>query len=188
LLQAGISGQAHLQKISNNAVTGIMLATAMRIVLFLAALGVVSKGIQLDAVNPAATVFSAAAGNIGLYLFGVVLWSAAITSVTGSAYTSVSFLQSLHPVIKKNYRLVIVVFISLSTLIFLLIGRPKQVLLIVGALNGLILPVSLSLILLAACNKKIIGSYRHPMWMAAFGWLVVAAMLYISVVSVYNLF
>jgi Mn2+/Fe2+ NRAMP family transporter len=188
LLQAGISGQAHLQQVSGNAVTGIMLATAMRIVLFLAALGVVSKGIQLDAVNPAATVFSSAAGQAGLYLFGIVLWSAAITSVTGSAYTSVSFLQSLHPAIKKNYRTAIVVFISISTIIFLLIGKPKQVLLVAGALNGLILPVSLSLILLAAYNKKIIGSYRHPVWMAAFGWLVVLAMLYMSVVSISHLF
>jgi Mn2+/Fe2+ NRAMP family transporter len=188
LLQAGISGQAHLKKVSANAVTGIVLATAMRIVLFLAALGVVSKGIQLDAVNPAATVFSAAAGNIGLYLFGVVLWSAAITSVTGSAYTSVSFLQSLHPAIKKHYRVIIAGFISLSTLIFLFIGKPKQVLLIVGALNGLILPISLSLILLAAYNKKIVGSYRHPVWMAVFGLLVVMAMLYVSIVSVYGLF
>jgi Mn2+/Fe2+ NRAMP family transporter len=188
LLQAGISGQAHLKKVSNNAVTGIMLATTMRVVLFLAALGVVSSGVKLDAVNPAATVFSAAAGNTGLYLFGVVLWSAAITSVTGSAYTSVSFLQSLHPAIQKNYRLVIVAFICLSTLIFLFTGKPKQVLLVVGALNGLILPVSLSLILLAAYNKKIIGIYRHPLWMAVFGWLVVLAMLYVSVISVYNLF
>ncbi len=188
LLQAGISGQQHLKKVSGNAVAGIVLATAMRVVLFLAALGVVSKGIQLDAVNPAATVFSAAAGNIGLYLFGVVLWSAAITSVTGSAYTSVSFLQSLHPAIKKNYSWVIVGFISISTLIFLLVGKPKQVLLIAGALNGLILPVSLSLILLAAYNKKIIATYRHPLWLAVFGWLVVLAMLYVSIIAVYGLF
>jgi Mn2+/Fe2+ NRAMP family transporter len=52
----------------------------------------------------------------------------------------------------------------------------------------LILPISLSLILLAAYNKKIVGSYRHPVWMAVFGLLVVMAMLYISIVSVYGLF
>jgi Mn2+/Fe2+ NRAMP family transporter len=188
LLQAGISGQQHVRKVSGNAIPGILVASTMRIVLFLAALGVVSKGIRLDGINPAATVFSTAAGNAGLYLFGIVLWSAAITSVTGSAYTSVSFLQSLHPDIKRNYRAVIVCFISFSSLIFLAIGKPKQMLLVAGALNGLILPLSLSLILLAAYNKKIIGGYRHPLWMAVFGWLVVMAMLYVSIAAIQQLF
>jgi Mn2+/Fe2+ NRAMP family transporter len=187
LLQAGISGQQYLNKVSGNAVTAILLASAMRIILFLAALGVVSQGIKLDAANPAATVFFEAAGKSGLYLFGIVLWSAAITSVTGSAYTSVSFLQSLHPAIKKHYRIAIVCFISFSTLVFLAIGKPKQVLVVAGAVNGLILPLSLSLMLLAAYRKKIVGSYRHPLWMAALGWLVVVAMLYVSVVAVRNL-
>ena len=187
LLQGGISGEAHLKKVSRHSVIAILLAAAMRIILFLAALGIVVKGIHLDAANPASTVFSNAAGRIGLYLFGIVLWSAAITSVTGSAYTSVSFLQSLHPAIKKNYKVMIIAFICISTSIFLFIGKPKEVLIIAGAVNGLILPVSLSLVLLAAYSKKIVGSYRHPKWMVAFGWLVVVAMTYISIRSIIEL-
>ena len=81
----------------------------------------------------------------------------------------------------------IIAFICISTTIFLLIGKPKEVLIIVGAINGLILPVSLSLVLLAAYSKKIVGNYRHPKWMAAFGWLVVAAMTYISIRSIIEL-
>lgn len=65
----------------------------MRILLFLAALGVVMAGGMLNDKNPAASVFEIAAGRIGYKIFGIVLWSAAITSVVGSAYTSVSFIK-----------------------------------------------------------------------------------------------
>ncbi len=187
LLQAGISGPANLRAVSRLAVSGIALASTMRIVLFLAALGVVSMHIPLDRNNPAATVFYTAAGNKGLYLFGLVLWCAAITSVTGSAYTSVSFLQSLHSSIKRHSATVIIIFILVSTVVFTIFDRPRQVLLLAGAINGLILPLSLSLILLAAYRGTFAGSYRHPRWMAVFGWLVVVAMGYIAIKTISSL-
>ena len=63
----------------------------MRVLVFLAVLGVVSKGIALDPSNPAASAFKSAAGLLGYKFFGVVLLAASITSVVGAAYTSVSF-------------------------------------------------------------------------------------------------
>ena len=45
---------------------------------------------QLDAANPPASVFRLATGATGYRLFGIVMWSAAITSVVGAAYTSVA--------------------------------------------------------------------------------------------------
>ena len=62
----------------------------MRVVLFLAVLGVVAKGIPLNPKNPAETPFEYVAGHFGQILFGVVIWAASITSVIGAAYTSVS--------------------------------------------------------------------------------------------------
>jgi Mn2+/Fe2+ NRAMP family transporter len=53
----------------------------MRFVLFLAVVGVLTHGAVLDNDNPPASVFHFAAGEIGLRIFGVVLWSAAISSV-----------------------------------------------------------------------------------------------------------
>jgi Mn2+/Fe2+ NRAMP family transporter len=147
-----------------------------RILLFLAALGVVMAGGVLDNNNPAASVFQIAAGDLGYKIFGVVLWSAAITSVVGSAYTSVSFLRTLHPSFDRNYRTVTTVFILISTLIFAFIGRPVKVLIVVGALNGLILPIALAMLLLAVWKKKLVGDYRHPLWMSIAGWLVVIVM------------
>lgn len=180
LLDAGVKGTAALKQVSKGSVMAILIASTMRILLFLAALGIVVAGHPLDPANPAASVFSIAAGTPGYKIFGIVLWSAAITSVIGSAYTSVSFLKTFHYALEKQERMIITCFILFSTLIFLLIGRPVQVLIIVGALNGLILPLALALILLAAHRQKIVGEYQHPIWMSVIGWLVVFAMTWMG--------
>jgi Mn2+/Fe2+ NRAMP family transporter len=176
LLDAGVSGRESLRKVNGSAVTAIGVASLMRIVLFLAALGVVSRGLTLDAANPPASVFRLATGEIGYRLFGVVMWAAAITSVVGSAYTSVSFLRGFGSVFERRWTRMVVGFIVVSTAVFLAVGKPVKVLILAGALNGLILPLSLGVMLVAAYRRSIVGDYRHPAWLTALGVLVVVSM------------
>lgn len=187
LLDAGIKGRRQLRQVTRSSISAILLASTMRILLFLAALGVVFSGGTLDSSNPAASVFQIAAGGIGYKIFGIVLWCAAITSVIGSAYTSVSFIKTFHPSLEKNHRLIITAFILFSTVIFFAIGRPVKVLLIVGALNGLILPFALALMLIAVLKYRIVGNYKHPAWMSITGWLVVAAMTWMGAKTIVGL-
>ena len=184
LLDAGIKGRAALPEVTRSAVTGIMVTATMRFVLFLAALGVFMKGGLFDAGNPPAGVFRSAAGELGYRFFGVVMWCAAITSVVGAAYTSVSFLRTFHPWIEKNYRWLISAFIVFSTMVFAILGNPVKILVTVGALNGLILPVALALMLVAALNKKLVGDYQHPMVLQIAGWLVVIAMSWMGYLTI----
>lgn len=67
---------------------------------------------------------------------------------------------------------------------FCVVGQPVKVLIVVGTLNGLILPITLGVMLLAAYNKKIVGDYKHPVWMAVFGALVVCMTAYMGFVTV----
>jgi Mn2+/Fe2+ NRAMP family transporter len=180
LLDAGISGKENLKEVSSSSVSAILIASLMRVILFIAALGVVWYGVSLGNDNPAAVVFESAAGKIGYKIFGLVLWSAAITSVVGSAFTSVSFARSFHPFIEKNFRQIIIGFIILSTIIFLIVGEPVKVLITVGAINGLILPFALAIILMAAWKKNIYTDYNHPKWLSIIGWIVVVVMTYIG--------
>ena len=180
LLDAGIKGKENLRQVDKSALSGITISTIMRFVLFLAAVGVLSRGVVLDNDNPASTIFHSAAGEIGLRIFGVVLWSAAISSVVGASYTSVSFFKTFHPLLEKYERLCISVFIILTTCIFVLIGKPRELLLFAGAVNGVILPIALAIILIAATKMRIMKGYRHPLWMQLAGWIVVAAMIYMS--------
>lgn len=184
LLDAGIKGRENMEQVNRSAISGIVISTIMRFILFLAIVGVLSHGATLDKDNPAASVFQSAAGQLGFRIFGVVLWSAAISSVVGAAYTSVSFFKTFHPLLAKYERWCISVFIIVSTAVFVLVGRPKQLLILAGAVNGLILPIALSIILIAATNKKLMKGYSHPVWMQAAGWVVVAVMAYMSISAV----
>ena len=152
----------------------------MRVLLFLAALGVVVNGGFLRPDNPAASVFQIAAGEIGYRMFGIVLWCASITSVVGSAYTSISFLQTLHPFFKTNYRITVSSFIVFSSMIFLYVGKPVKILVIVGALNAFVLPIALTLVLLVSRKSQWMGSYKHPRWLVISGWIVMMALLGLS--------
>ncbi len=187
LIDAGLTGPEHTKEVSKSAVSAILIASIMRVLLFLAALGVVSKGLALDSSNPAASVFQLAAGKLGYMIFGIVMWSAAITSVVGSAYTSISFFRSFHPAFEKNERSMLVGFVLIALFVFVTVGKPVKTLVIVGALNGFILPIALGLILLAASNNKIIGEYKHPLFLKLFGFAVVMTTLYLSVKTIASL-
>ncbi len=181
LLDSNIIGPEHLNHVSNNSVKGILLASLMRILLFLAALGIVSAGHSLDPSNPAASVFQIASGTVGLKLFGIVLAAAAITSVVGAAYTSMSFIQTYNDWFKKNYRNLISIFVIVSACAFIFIGRPVKTLVVVGALNGFILPFALGIILIAAHRKNIVNDYKHPRWLTVCGFIVVVFLTIISI-------
>lgn len=187
LIDAGITGHENIKEITKSSVTGIVIASIMRVLLFLAILGVVSKGFALDPSNPAASAFRHGAGTIGYKFFGVVLWSAGITSVIGAAYTSVSFLKTLHPMIGKYEKYVISGFIIASTLIMVLVGSPAKLLILAGSLNGLILPVTLGTMLLASRRKDIMGEYKHPTWLLVFGIIIVLVAGYSGILSLRNM-
>jgi Mn2+/Fe2+ NRAMP family transporter len=180
LLDAGIKGTGAVRQVSRSAVMGISVASLVRVFLFLASLGVIGKGLAIDAENPTASVFQLAAGNIGYRLFGLVMFAAAVTSIIGSAYTSVSFVKSFSARINQHENKVIIAFILVSTLIFVLVGKPVSLLIVAGALNGIILPITLAVILLAAYKTRIVGTYKHPIWLTVFGLLVVGIMTYMS--------
>ena len=188
LLDAGIKGPQYIPQVTRSSVTGILITSIMRFMLFFAALGVVSQGIKLAASNPAASVFQAAAGDLGYKFFGVVIWSAAITSVVGASFTSVSFWKTLVPAIKRNEKIVISIFIILSTAVFVAVGNPIKLLLLAGAVNGLILPVALAVILIAANKSSIVQQYKHPLVLQITGWLVVAAMTWMGAVTIQQTF
>ena len=181
LIDAGISGKENLPQVNQSAVTGIMLTAAIRFLLFLAALGVISAGLSIDDANPPASVFQNAAGVVGYKMFGIVMWAAAITSVIGAAFTSVSFFKTFHERIEANSNYVIVAFIIFSTAIFLLIGNPVTVLVWAGTINGFILPFGLAVVLIGSRNSKVVGDYVHPLFLQIAGWLVVGVMAFFSV-------
>lgn len=188
LIDAGVTGTENLAEVTRGAYSGILFTAIIRFCLFLAALGVITMGMAIDDANPPASVFQNAAGLFGLRIFGVVMWAAAITSVVGAAFTSVSFIKTLHPKLDQRENYLVIGFIVFSTIVFLAVGRPVKLLVWAGTINGFILPIGLSLVLLASRRNALLGKYRHPLWLQAGGWAVVAIMLGFMITTVFDSF
>ena len=194
LLDAGISGPENIGHVRKSVLQGCGTSGVVRILLFLAVLGTCMSGTQwiaenaeaiVGASNPAAEAFRLAAGDLGYRLFGLCLFSAGVSSVVGAAYTSVSFLKTLHPFIAKYERQFVVGFIAFSTLMMVILGNAAALLIIAGAFNGLILPVTLGVMLIAGHQTRIVGSeYKHPLWLTILGAIVVLIALYSGIQSV----
>lgn len=186
LIDAGVTGEKALDQVKKSSVTGIIVAAIVRILLFLAVLGVVATGAELDTtVNPAADAFLKGAGQIGYRFAGLVILCAAITSIIGAAYTSVSFLKTFHHSIEEHENAWVIGFIVFSSIIMLVVGTtPAQLLIIAGAVNGLILPIALAICLIAARKTSVVGSsYRHPTWLLVIGAVVVVVSGYVGVTT-----
>lgn len=183
LIDANITGTQNLRQIRKSLFIGISVSGIMRILLFLAVFGVISHGATIDTNNPAASAFMQGAGIIGYKIFGLVMFFASITSIIGAAYTSVSFLKTLHSLIYHNEQKVIITFIAISTCTMMFLGKPVNILVIVGTLNGLILPLMLLIILIASFIPSIMGDYRLSNILRIFAFLIMIGMGYFSLSS-----
>jgi len=193
LVDAGVRGPAHAGAIARASVTGVLVTGLMRTLLFLAVLGVVAAGVSLSGDNPTASAFEAAAGEFGLRVFGLILWAAALTSVIGASYTSVSFLAGLRPRLEERRNTLVIGFIVVSTLVFLAAGAaPVPLLIFAGAFNGLILPIGVGVMLWVALRRPdLLGGYRYPRMLAMLGvagWLLTIYLGWRSLGSLGKLF
>lgn len=192
LIDSGMTGPANAGAITRSSVTGIIVTGLMRVLLFLAILGVVSSGATLDPKNPAASAFQQAAGQFGLITFGIIFWAAAITSVIGASYTSISFLTT-QKTPERVRNLATVAFIVVATILYLAMGvAPVQLLIFAGAFNGLILPIGFTVILWAIWKRRdLLHGYRYPTWLFAVGalaWLLTLYLGYNSLAGLGRLF
>ena len=181
LLDSGFKGEVSLPQVNRGAATGILVTAVIRYFLFLATLGIILTGATVNPENPTASVFENAAGQFGRQMFGLMIWSAAITSVVGAAYTSISFLKSFHPLVEKYQTYLTIIFILISTIVFLVVGKPVKVLIFVGTLNGFVLPIALTILLIASRRSRLMGTYKHPVLLQIAGWMVVLVLLGLSV-------
>jgi Mn2+/Fe2+ NRAMP family transporter len=194
LLDKGLTGEANLASITRGALSGIAVTGLMRFILFLAILGVTASGVSIDVAsrtaNPAAQAFQSAAGDWGLRIFGVIFWAAAITSVIGAAYTSVSFLTVFRAMDDRGRNVATVVFIAISLAIFLALGSPPALLLVfAGGFNGLILPIGLTIFTwIGFARSDLMGGHHYSRPLLALSAIVCLLTWYMGISSVGTIF
>ncbi|OEU94830.1 NRAMP family divalent metal transporter [Streptomyces oceani] len=172
LLASGITGPGRVREIARTSAVGVVATGVMRWLLFLAVLGVVATGTVLDVTkNPAGDAFQAAAGDVGFKIFGVVLWAAAMSSVIGASFTSVSFISTYSRRIRDREGLAVGAFVVACCTVFLLAGQtPVTVLVFSGGFNGLVLPLGFSVTMWIAWRRRdLLQGYRYPRWLIVVG-------------------
>lgn len=195
LLDKGAVGVENIKVVSSAATKGILVVGLMRYILFLAILGVVASGVTIDisgkAANPASQAFQAAAGNFGLRIFGLILWAAALTSVIGAAYTSMSFITAFKKSITERQRnIATILFIAISLAVYLMMGTaPAALLVFAGGFNGLILPIGLTIFVYIGWKRAdLMSGYHYPRWLLWSGVIICALTWYMGAMSVEAIF
>ncbi len=195
LLDKGAVGVENIKVVSSAATKGIIVVGLMRYILFLAILGVVASGVTIDisghAANPASQAFQAAAGQTGLRIFGLILWAAALTSIIGAAYTSMTFITVFRKSITERQRnIATIIFIAISLAIFLLMGTaPAALLVFAGGFNGLILPIGLTIFVYVGWKRAdLMDGYYYPRWLLWLGVITCVLTWYMGAMSVTTIF
>ncbi|OBU32811.1 NRAMP family divalent metal transporter [Photobacterium kishitanii] len=184
LIDVKLTGSENIHNVTKTAWAGISIAVIIRILLFCAVLGVITTGVTLDPSNPAADAFRHGAGDIGYFIFGLVLFVASITSVVGNSYMAISLIKTLFPIVARNEKSWCVGFIILTTLGTVLMNMPILLLMLAGLVNSIILPIVLATVLAATRKKDIVGDYKHPLYLTTIGGIIVIIMILASLSNI----
>ncbi len=173
IIDAGITGMENLPKISSGSVKAISITGIMRYLLFLAILGVVATETVLDLKISCISFPHRSRTDRLPHIRCDTLVCSHHFCCRCILYVNI-LPQNAFWKDRAVFALLIIGFICVSTAIFSTMGNPVALLIVAGSLNGLILPVSLGVMLLAAFNKKIVGAdYHHPKVLAVLGWIMV---------------
>jgi len=172
LIDSGLSGPEHVKDITTTSVLGVVITGVMRVLLFLAVLGVVATGVTLSEDNTAADAFFHAAGEFGLRAFGVVLFAAGLSSVIGASYTSISFVTT-QKVAPRTRNMLTVGFILICAVLFVILNSaPQKLLIFADAFNGIILPIAFAMVMWVAFKRRdLMQGVKHPIWLLVAGSL-----------------
>ncbi|MGR2703492.1 NRAMP family divalent metal transporter [Vibrio campbellii] len=186
LVDIGLQGKDNVPAIKTAAWAGISIAVVIRILLFMAVFGVIATGATLDSANPAADAFRQGAGEVGYFIFGLVLFVASITSVVGNSYMAISLIKTLFPIVARNEKAWCVGFIIITSLGTVTMNMPILLLMLAGLVNSIILPIVLGMVLVATRRKDIVGDYKHPAYLTLTGVAIVVVMAASSVTNISN--
>jgi Mn2+/Fe2+ NRAMP family transporter len=178
LLDSGIVGPQYQSQVKQSAYRGILLTGTFRFLLYWVILYIVIEGRYFNPDNPTASVFENYFGSWGNKAFGLMIFSAALTSVIGATYTSISFLKDLNQAFHGKW--IPALFVVPSLMIYLWLGKPVVLLVWAGYINSFILPVGLGIVLYAIQKWKILPISK--VWMSL-AWLTVVILLGFGIYS-----
>jgi Mn2+/Fe2+ NRAMP family transporter len=185
LMDAGLVGEKHKTEVIQSASIGIIFTGILRYFLFVGTLSIVISGVSLDATNPTSSVFLTRFGESGRVLFGLMIWAASITSVIGATYTSIGFLADIHPTFINSKKYWSLGFVLVSAIVILFFGKPVNLLLFAGYINGFILPIGLAIILVSLRTNKVFKDFKQSWIFNILSWLILITLFGFAIYSLF---
>lgn len=185
LMDAGLVGEKHKTEVIQSASIGIIFTGILRYCLFVGTLSIVISGVSLDATNPTSSVFLTTFGESGRVLFGLMIWAASITSVIGATYTSIAFLADIHPTFINSKKYWSLGFVLVSAIVILFFGKPVNLLLFAGYINGFILPIGLAIILVSLRTNKVFKDFKQSWIFNILSWLILITLFGFAIYSLF---
>ncbi len=179
--------------------SGMFLSNVVMFFIIAACASVLFKhGItDINSAAQAAAALRPFAGNATYWLFAVGIIGMGLLAIPvlagASAYAiseSMGKRQGLNNKLKQGYLFYGVIIISMFLGLSLnFIGlNPIKALIYSAVLNGMVAPIILTLILLIARNKKIMGNWRNGKVSASLGWVLTLLMAISGIAAIYSLF
>lgn len=158
-----------------DAITGVVFANLIAAFIVIAAAATLhANGVKLEDAADAAQALAPVAGQYAKYLFAIGLVGAAMLAMgvlpLATAY-SVSEALGFEKGLSRSFREapiflgIFTVLILIGAVVALIPGIPQiRLLLLTQCINGLLLPILLTAILLLANNEEIMGDYRNRLF------------------------
>ncbi|HLO44019.1 MAG TPA: divalent metal cation transporter [Leadbetterella sp.] len=185
LMDAGLVGEKHKTEVIQSASIGIIFTGILRYCLYVGTLSIVISGVSLDATNPTSSVFLTTFGESGRVLFGLMIWAASITSIIGATYTSIAFLADIHPTFTNSKKYWSLGFVLVSAIVILFFGKPVNLLLFAGYINGFILPIGLAIILVSLRTNKVFKDFKQSWIFNILSWLILITLFGFAIYSLF---
>lgn len=188
LLDDQISGKENYYLYKRTQILGTTTVYVLRILLVLITFGAVMHGATIDMDNPAPSSYQAVAGMLGYRLYGAVILAAGTTTILGAAVIFNSFTKTYFRWIREHERQTAIIFIGICTVVDVFLGQPVTLVVAAGAINSMVLPFTMLVMLIASHSKRIMGEdYRHPKWMTIGAIVVFVAAVYLCALNMPNL-
>lgn len=156
-----------------------------------------SKGISINTAADAASALAPFAGSYAKILFAIGIIGVGLLaipvlagSISYGLTEAINLPEGLNKKLNKAYGFygVIIIALVIGLLINLLGFDPIKALIFSAAVNGVVAPVIMTMMLLAANNKKIMGEWKNGTLTNTLGWLITIVMYGVGAVTIVQAF
>ncbi len=170
---------AEYDSVTNAVLTAIISISIMIVGCSLALRGETVKGVAdlANGLQPLAGTFAKAIFSIGIFAAGI---SSAATAPLAATYVITGVLGWSTDLKDTRFRIIATIVFAVGCFFAIVGGTPTNIITIAQAINGVVLPLSVILVLLVTRKTEIVGKYKNSAILNVLGILVFVITLFMA--------